>query len=193
MNDRVSAENGIAAEAVDRKLRSEAVLRAEGVPILATLPAIETAAEALTRSKEEVALRTLCLLFVAARAEGLNDEVAEGVLNEYDPRPHLSPKERLRVRQVPHAARSGPIHLEARSGLDSALGIGLRAPTRQARSDLRRELRREHDDGEDNLSVHRGFRTSSDRRHSRSGRSDLQVSLGCSKRSHQRTAHTGSS
>lgn len=94
MNERVSAENGrISAEAIDRRLRSETILRAEGVPFLAALPVIETAAEALKRSKEEVALRTLCLLFVAAKGEGLEQEVVERVLESYALRPHLTPKE----------------------------------------------------------------------------------------------------
>jgi Domain of unknown function (DUF4272) len=94
MNEGVSAENGgISAEAIDRKLRSETILRAEGVPFLAVLPVIETTAEALKRSKEEVALRTLCLLFVAAKGVGLEDEVVEGVLEAYELRPHLTPKE----------------------------------------------------------------------------------------------------
>ena len=75
MNESVSAENGgISAKAIDRRLRSETILQAEGVPFLAALPVIETTAEALKRSKEEVALRTLCLLFVAAKGEGLEDE-----------------------------------------------------------------------------------------------------------------------
>jgi hypothetical protein len=72
MNESVSAENGgISAEAIDRRLRSETILRAEGVPFLAALPVVETAAEVLKRSKEEVALRTLCLLLVAERAQDL--------------------------------------------------------------------------------------------------------------------------
>lgn len=94
MNERVPAESGrISAEAIDRRLRSETILRAEGVPFLAALPVIETAAEALKRSKEEVALRTLCLLFVAAKGEGLEEEVVEQVLESYELRPHLTPKE----------------------------------------------------------------------------------------------------
>ena len=93
-NERVSAENGgISAEAIDRRLRSESILRAEGVPFLAALPVIETTAEALKRSKEEVARRTLCLLFVAAKGEGLEEELVERVLESYELRPHLTPKE----------------------------------------------------------------------------------------------------
>jgi Domain of unknown function (DUF4272) len=94
MNESVSAEDGgISAEAIDRRLRSETILRAEGVPFLAALPVIETTAEALKRSKEEVALRTLCLLFVAAKGEGVEDEVLERLLKSYELRPHLTPKE----------------------------------------------------------------------------------------------------
>jgi hypothetical protein len=83
----------VSAEAIDRKLRSETILRADGVPFIAWLPAIETTAEALKRSKEEVALRALCLIFVAAKGEGLEDEVVERVLKSYELRPHLTPKE----------------------------------------------------------------------------------------------------
>jgi Domain of unknown function (DUF4272) len=93
MNEGESAENGETSEGVDRRLRSEAILRAEGVPYLALLPVIETTAEALNRSKEEVALRTLCLLLVAAKGEGIEDEVLERLLKSYELRPHLTPKE----------------------------------------------------------------------------------------------------
>lgn len=94
MNGRLLVENGgISAEAIDRRLRSERILRAEGVPFLATLPVIETAAEALKRSKEEVALRTLCVLFVAAKGEGLGEELVEQLLESYGLRPHLTPEE----------------------------------------------------------------------------------------------------
>jgi hypothetical protein len=93
MNERRSAENGGTAEAANRRLRSERILRAEGVPFLAALPVIETTAEALKRTKEEVALRTLCLLFVAAKGEGLGEELVERLLESYELRPHLTPKE----------------------------------------------------------------------------------------------------
>ncbi|MET3907276.1 hypothetical protein ABID59_001607 [Bradyrhizobium sp. S3.3.6] len=94
MNGRMSTDNGgISAEAIDRKLRSERILQAEGVPFFAALPVIETKAEALKRSKEEVALRTLCLLFVAAKGEGLEEELVERLLETYELRPHLTPKE----------------------------------------------------------------------------------------------------
>jgi len=94
MMERPLVENGaISQEAIDRRLRSEAILRAEGVPLLASLPVIETAAEALKRSKEEVALRAQCLSLVAAKGEGLDQEIVERVLKSHELRPHLSPKE----------------------------------------------------------------------------------------------------
>jgi hypothetical protein len=86
-------KGNVSAEALDRRLRSEAILQAEGVPFLAALPVIETAAEVLKRSKEEVALRTLCLLIVAAKGEGLEQEAVERVLKSYELQPHLTPKE----------------------------------------------------------------------------------------------------
>lgn len=93
MSDEDGAGEGVSAEAIDRKLRSETKLRAEGVPFMARLPAIETAAEALIRTKEEVALRTLCLLLVAAKGEGLSQDIVENVLDFHELRPHLTPKE----------------------------------------------------------------------------------------------------
>jgi hypothetical protein len=57
------------------------------------LPTIETAAEALIRTKEEVALRTLCLLIVAAKGEGLAQDIVENVLDFHELRPHLTPGE----------------------------------------------------------------------------------------------------
>jgi Domain of unknown function (DUF4272) len=93
MNEESAENGGISAEATHRKLRSESILRAEGVPVLAVLPAIETADEALKRSKEEVALRTLCVVLVAAKGLGLEEEIVERILKSYELRPHLTPKE----------------------------------------------------------------------------------------------------
>jgi hypothetical protein len=127
MSERVSAENGgISSEAIDRKLRSETILRAEGVPFLAALPVTETTTEALKRSKEEVALRTLCLLLVAEKGAGLEDEVVEGVLKSYELRPHLTPKELAFVLDnspSPHDRIQFAWRYEAASTLLWALGF----------------------------------------------------------------------
>ena len=127
MNEKASAENGgISAEAIERKLRSETLLRAEGVPFLASLPVVETAAEAIKRSKEEVALRTLCLLLVAEKGAGLEDEVVERVLKSYELRPHLTPKELAFVLDhspSPHDRIQFAWRYEAASTLLWALGF----------------------------------------------------------------------
>jgi len=141
MNERISAE------AIDRKLRSETVLRAEGAPFFAQLPVIETTAEALKRSKEEVALRTLCLLFVAAKGEGLDEELVERLLVSYELRPHLSPKELAFVLDK-SPSQHDRIQFTWRHEAAWTLlwALGLRGPTGQASSDLRCGIRR-RDDG----------------------------------------------
>src|SRR5262245_32313255 len=49
------------AEALDRKTRSVALLKAEGVPTIDWMPVIETVAEARLRSSDEIARRALAL------------------------------------------------------------------------------------------------------------------------------------
>jgi uncharacterized protein DUF4272 len=58
------------AEALDRKTRSVARLKAEDVPTIDWLPVIETVAEARLRSSDEIARRALALVVVASKAEG---------------------------------------------------------------------------------------------------------------------------
>lgn len=64
-------ESHLAPEALQRRQRSIAQLRAEGVPVLETLPVIETEAEAKVRPIEEIVERAIALSFVAVRGEGL--------------------------------------------------------------------------------------------------------------------------
>lgn len=87
-------EAKISQEASDRKARSEAILKKRNVPINSHLPFIEDSKEALKRSKEEVALRAMALLIVAVKAEGLEQEIVDKLIKEYDLSSELSPKER---------------------------------------------------------------------------------------------------
>lgn len=87
-------EAKISEEASDRKSRSEALLKDRNVPINQHLPYIEDANEALNRAKEEVALRAMALLIVAAKAEGLEQEVVDKLIENYDLSSVLSPNER---------------------------------------------------------------------------------------------------
>jgi hypothetical protein len=82
------------AEAKTRKQRSEAVLRAEAVPVNAALPVIETESKARRRSKEEVAHRALALLVVAVKGEGLDQGTVQKIAKQYGLTPYFTPKER---------------------------------------------------------------------------------------------------
>jgi hypothetical protein len=86
-------EASVSPEAVQRKERSEAVLRAEGVPINKFLPVIETEKDARRRTKEVVAYRALALLVVAAKGEGLEQPVVDRMIADYGLGRHFTPKE----------------------------------------------------------------------------------------------------
>lgn len=82
------------SEQMERKGRSEAVLRAEGVPINEFLPAIEAEDEVTARRVEEIAHRALALLVVALKGEGLEQSLVEKIIKEYALSVHFSPMER---------------------------------------------------------------------------------------------------
>lgn len=90
-------EEKISVEASDRKLRSEKILKQLGVPINDYLPFIEDSAEALVRDKEEVALRAITLLIVAAKAEGVEQAIIESLIQKYRVKDVLSDNERAFV------------------------------------------------------------------------------------------------
>lgn len=86
-------EQSVSPEGLQRKERSEAVLRDEGVPINKFLPAIETESAAKVRSKEEVAYRVLALLVVAVKGEGLEQATVDRVIKDYELDGRFTPKE----------------------------------------------------------------------------------------------------
>src|SRR5271165_6622400 len=81
-------------EALARKERSEARVRAEGVPINPHLPRIEATEEARLRSKEDVAYRSLALTVVTAKAIGMVQSSVENAVKHLGLSPHFSPRER---------------------------------------------------------------------------------------------------
>jgi len=89
-----SMDRAPSAEGKARKQRSEAVLRAEAVPVNAALPVIETESKARRRSKEEVAHRALALLVVAVKGEGLDQATTQKIAKQYALEPYFTPKER---------------------------------------------------------------------------------------------------
>jgi hypothetical protein len=87
-------ETKLSPDATQRKTRSEAVLRKEGVPINKSLPAIESEKEAKRRTAEEIAYRALALLVVAVKGEGLEQPTVEKIVEDYGLAPHFTPQER---------------------------------------------------------------------------------------------------
>ena len=87
-------EQQVSSEALQRRSRSEAVLKSEGVPINWYLPVIEDEKEARRRSKEEIARRSLCLLVIAAKGEGVEQPILERLASEYGLAGQFTPKER---------------------------------------------------------------------------------------------------
>jgi hypothetical protein len=82
------------AEGLDRKMRSIARLKAEGVPTIDHLPVIETVGEAKLRSADEIARRALALVVVALKGEGADQALVNKVAADLGVDADLSPKER---------------------------------------------------------------------------------------------------
>jgi Domain of unknown function (DUF4272) len=79
--------------AIQRKLKSEELLRKEGVPYIAHLPIIEDEQTATIRSKEEVAIRAMALNIVAVKGEGLEQQRVLEIVEEYQLKNVFSPNE----------------------------------------------------------------------------------------------------
>lgn len=80
-------------EAEARKQRSLAILKAEQVPYLDDLPLRETEAESLRRTTEEVALRAMALCIVSVKGEGLEQEIVERLVDDFQLADAFSPDE----------------------------------------------------------------------------------------------------
>jgi len=87
-------ENKVTVESSERKIRSERLLKELNVPTISHLPVIVDSSVALKRSKEEIALRAMTLLIVAVKAEGLEQEIVEKLIKDYELSNELTPKEK---------------------------------------------------------------------------------------------------
>ncbi|WP_211463530.1 DUF4272 domain-containing protein [Collimonas silvisoli] len=85
--------NNIEAAAAARKTRSEAHLAHAKLPIDPTLPPLSPELSALARTPEEIAARAICLCICAARAEGLEQQVAVSLTHDLGVAQHLRPRE----------------------------------------------------------------------------------------------------
>jgi len=94
-----------AAEAEARKQRSIAILASEGVPINEHLPTIEAEAEVPRRSTEEVALRSIALMVVAAKATTRDQEQTRRRIATYRLHDAFTPNERAFIEHPQPAPR----------------------------------------------------------------------------------------
>ena len=83
------------AEAWDRRDRTLAIIRPEGVPYLDSLPLIEMEADIPRRGDEEVALRAMALAAVALRDLAPSQEAMENYIEQLDIEDSFTPKERV--------------------------------------------------------------------------------------------------
>ena len=86
-------EAKVSTLAENRKQRSESILKEFKVPINKHLPYIADEKEAFVRTKEEVAIRALSLLVVAVKAEGLEQDIVESVIDRYSLQKAFTPNE----------------------------------------------------------------------------------------------------
>lgn len=84
----------VTPEALERKGRSEARLKTEGVKINATLPVIDTEAEAKIRTKDAIVERTIALMITAVKGEGLEQEYVDRDRKRFGADAFFSPEEK---------------------------------------------------------------------------------------------------
>ncbi|NJS38323.1 MAG: DUF4272 domain-containing protein [Rhodobacteraceae bacterium] len=87
------AQAAFADEAAARKDRSITQLLAEGVPVLYSLPGIETTATSPRRDPEEVIQRTIALAIVAVKGETGDHAMGLALIDQFDAAGYFTPAE----------------------------------------------------------------------------------------------------
>jgi hypothetical protein len=80
-------------EAAERKARTMARLKKEGVHVMDGLPVIEDAKGAKTRTADEIAQRAIAVCLTAVKGEGLEQDAIDSLVKEYDAAKFFTPKE----------------------------------------------------------------------------------------------------
>ena len=80
-------------DSLDRRARSNARLRAEGVPVNDWLPAIESEQDLRLLSTEEVAMRAAATMIVALKGHGMPQDKVDAVVRDYELSNWFSPHE----------------------------------------------------------------------------------------------------
>lgn len=81
-------------EAAARKEQSIQRLRTEGVPVIDHLPMIESEAQSTRRTTLDVAERAICLMIVAVKGEGLDNEIVQRLVKDFQVESALTPQEK---------------------------------------------------------------------------------------------------
>lgn len=83
-----------------RKQRSELIMLSEGVPIDPGLPPIQLADGFVPRSREDVALRALCVLMTAIKADRMHQTMVLRVVRQYGLANYFSSSEKDFIREL---------------------------------------------------------------------------------------------
>jgi len=92
-------------ESLERKARSEARLRKEGVPMIEHPPAIEDERTANLRSVDEIVDRAIALMAVAGVGEGAPEALVSRFMREFRADEKLTPMERAFIERPTNRAR----------------------------------------------------------------------------------------
>jgi Domain of unknown function (DUF4272) len=79
---------------MERKKRNIAFLNAKNVPTIEHLPCIEADEEVELRTKEEIVKRTIAVAIAAVKGEGLEMEIVNSVIHQFNAMPFFSPEEK---------------------------------------------------------------------------------------------------
>ncbi|WP_371184333.1 DUF4272 domain-containing protein [Xanthomonas sacchari] len=92
-------ESNATRASLERRTRSVARLKSEGVPVIEHLPPIEDVRDVKRRTKEEIAWRAMALLLVAVKGEGLEQPIVDKIVKDYGLDGQFTPNEAVFVQQ----------------------------------------------------------------------------------------------
>jgi hypothetical protein len=90
-----------------RKRRSELIMLSKGVPIDPALPPMDCSVDLAPRRRQDIALRALCVLMTAIKADRMHQTMVLRVVRQYGLAAYFSPSEKNFIRELdpPNAAK----------------------------------------------------------------------------------------
>lgn len=92
--------DGDTLDALRRKQRSEKILVNEGIPVNPDLPPVTVGKDFIPRGIDEVAMRTLCVLLTAIKADQMEQPMVLRVVRKYGLAGHFSSAEKEFIREI---------------------------------------------------------------------------------------------